>query len=195
MPGGLSALGILISDTVKDYSRTVMLPPGSAEIERHFRELAERASREFAAEKLKGTTTRSFDMRYVGQGYELNIPAGRTALSQFHAAHEKRYGYADPERPVEIVNVRLRMTAAADKVRFTRAPLRKGNANQAILKTVRVSFDERIVSAPLYQREQLRPGDSFAGPAIVAEYSATTVVPPGCVARVDAYRNLLIEVQ
>jgi N-methylhydantoinase A len=71
----------------------------------------------------------------------------------------------------------------------------KGDGKQAIVKYRRVLFDGRAVQAPLYQRERLRPGDVFAGPAIVAEYSATTVVPPNCRARMDAHGNIIIEVR
>jgi len=58
-----------------------------------------------------------------------------------------------------------------------------------------VIFDGRAVRAPLYQRELLRAGDRFSGPAIIAEYSATTVLPPACRARVDARENIVIEVR
>lgn len=194
MPGALSALGILISDVVKDYSRTVMLPPDSDEIERHFRELEARARREFSSERLHGVGTRTLDIRYVGQGYELNVPHGKSALAHFHSAHAKRYGYADPKRPVEVVNVRIRMTTAAEPVKFKKSVVRKGNASAAVIKKTSVHFDGRKLQALLYDRDRLRAGDVFRGPAIVAEYSATTVVPPGCTARVDTYRNIVIEV-
>src|SRR5262249_46901412 len=72
MPGALSALGILISDVVKDYSRTVMLPPDSAELKKHFDELEDRGRKEFLADGLRPITTRSMDLRYKGQGFELN---------------------------------------------------------------------------------------------------------------------------
>lgn len=195
MPGALSALGILISDTVKDYSRTVMLPPDSPDLELHFRELERRARDEFEAEKLRGMGVRSLDLRYVGQGYELNVAAGKHALGEFHATHEKRYGYADPRRPVEVVNVRLRMTASAEPIKFRKSAMRKGTGKQAVVKQIRVHFDGRNVSTPLYQREQFRPGDNFRGPAMIAEYSATTVIPPRCSAHVDGYGNLVIKVQ
>ncbi|MBV8206153.1 MAG: hydantoinase/oxoprolinase family protein, partial [Acidobacteria bacterium] len=161
MPGALSALGILISDVVKDYSRTVMLPPGSSELERHFRELAAQARREFSAEHLRGTAFRSLDLRYVGQGFELNVAAGPRSLTQFHTAHAARFGYADPKRPAEVVNVRLRMMAPAEPVRFRKTALRKGDARLAVIKESKVHFAGRALRAPLYQREHLRPGDVF----------------------------------
>src|SRR5438067_3267065 len=74
MPGALSALGILMSDTVKDYSRTVMLSPDMTALESHFAELEQRAIKELAIDGLKGIIGRSLDLRYAGQGYELNVP-------------------------------------------------------------------------------------------------------------------------
>ena len=55
-------------------------------------------------------------------------------------------------------------------------------------------FDGRPCEAALYQRDMLKPGDAFTGPAVVVEYSATTAMPPGCRARVDGYGNVVIQV-
>ncbi len=193
-PGALSALGILMSDIVKDYSRTVMLPPGSPQIEAHFRHLEQLGNKDMRAEHLHAVAVRSVDMRYVGQGYELTVDWGRDFVKHFHAAHQRRYGYADPARAVEVVNVRVRMIARTEKVPMPKRRLAKGTGKHAIVKQRRVIFDGRAVKAPLYRRELLRPGDAFAGPAILAEYSATTVVPPHCRAHVDAHENIVIEV-
>jgi N-methylhydantoinase A len=212
-PGALSALGILMSDIVKDYSRTVMLPIGVAgwptlagvarvgkggavpnELERHFRELEQLGQKEMRAQGLHAVAVRSLDLRYAGQGYELTVDWGRDFVKQFHAAHRRRYGYADPARALEVVNVRVRMVAATEPVPMPKRRVTNGDSKQAIVKQRRVVFDGRALKAPLYQRELLRPGDTFTGPAIVAEYSATTVVPPNCRARVDAHENIVIEV-
>jgi N-methylhydantoinase A len=193
-PGALSALGILISDVVKDYSRTVMLAAGSPLLEAHFRELEQSGQRELQREGLRGVVQRSLDMRYAGQGYELNVPAAADVLKRFHTAHRQRYGYADPARAVEVVNVRVRLAATTGPATFPKQKPRRGDARQAILRRARVVFDGRPHQSPIYQRDLLRPGDVFAGPAILVEYSATTVLPPGCQAKVDAYGNLVIEV-
>ncbi len=194
MPGALSALGILMSDVVKDYSRTVMLGPEIAALERHFRELEQRGHQEMRAEGLKGISTRYADMRYAGQGFELTVPFARDFVTRFHAAHRRRYGYADEDRRVEVVNVRVRMIASSEPVPLPKRKMTRGNARQAIVKQRRVLFDGHASRAPVYDRAKLRPGDAFAGPAIVAEYSATTVLPPGCRARIDARENIVIEV-
>jgi N-methylhydantoinase A len=195
MPGALSALGILMSDTVKDYSRTVMLGPEAARLERYFRELQQRGEKEMRAEGLKALAMRYADVRYAGQGFELSVPFGRDFVKRFHQAHRRRYGYADEQRRVEVVNVRVRMVASSEPVPFPRKKAAPGNGKQAVVKQKRVVFEGRTSKAPVYDRASLRPGDTFAGPAIVAEYSATTVLPPRCRARVDERENIVIEVR
>src|SRR5262249_37031350 len=99
------------------------------------------------------------------------------------------------QRPVEVVNVRVRMSASAARVTLPKERLGRGNGKRAIARTGRAIFDGSAVRTPLYERSRLRPGDSFSGPAIVAEYSATTVVPLACKVSVDANHNMIIEVQ
>src|SRR5512147_2514194 len=119
---------------------------------------------------------RHVDVRYAGQGFELSVPFGRDFVQRFHQAHRRRYGYADEQPRVEVVNVRVRMIASSEPVPFPRKKLAPGNGKQALVKQRRAVFDGRASRAPVYDRASLRPGDTFAGPAIVAEYSATTVL-------------------
>jgi N-methylhydantoinase A len=194
MPGALSALGILMSDVVRDYSRTVMLPFEPELLEPHFSELEARAVVDFREDGLQGLATRSADLRYVGQGYELNIPGGPDVLKHFHAAHRKRYGHADENRRVEVVNVRVRMVASPEKIDLPQNTPAGSDSSRAVVKTKRVMFDNQWTDAPVFQRSLLSPGNSFQGPAIVHEYSATTVVPLGCRVHLDSYSNLVIDV-
>jgi N-methylhydantoinase A len=113
LPGALSAVGILLADAVRDYSRTVMLA-ADADLENVFAELEERGRSEFAAEQLAGFALRSLDLRYQGQGYELNVPSAPMFLTAFHDLHRLRYGFAKEEHEVEVVNVRVRMVAASE---------------------------------------------------------------------------------
>ena len=130
----------------------------------------------------------------MGQGYELNVEWGRDFVARFHRAHRERYGYADETRPVEVVNVRVRLVVPTEPVPLPRKKLRRGNGRVAVVRERRVVFDGRPMRAPVYYRARLRPGEVFAGPAVVAEYSATTLLAPGCRARVDAYENIVIDV-
>lgn len=219
MPGALSALGILGADVVRDYSRTVMLsvdessvasdksgstPSFSANsgdgtdilsaLEAHFGELQARATAEFKNEGLVGSSIRSADLRYAGQGYEINVPAGPEMLAAFHDAHRKRYGHADKNRRVEVVNIRVRMMAASELIDFPRKPPGTPRSEHAVLKKKKVMFGNEWMETPVLDRSLLLPGNIFIGPAIVYEYSATTVVRPGCKAEVDLDSNLIIEV-
>jgi N-methylhydantoinase A len=194
MPGALSALGILMADIVRDYSRTVMMPADPLRLEPYFIELEERGKQDFASEGLTGVGVRSADLRYTGQGYEINVPASSKILDDFHRAHSKRYGHSDTAMVVEVVNVRIRLTAKTGPIELRRQEARTGNGSQAVLKTRDIHFAGEWRRSKVYQRELLISGDIFDGPALITEYSSTTVIPPGCRALVDEYANLVIEV-
>ena len=169
-------------------------PESASGLEHHFTELEAKAAAEFRKEGLTGVATRSADLRYAGQGYEINVPASAKMLESFHAAHRKRYGHSDESRMVEVVNVRVRMIASAEKIELPRRGKAEAACSPAILKRKRAMFGSEWRDTAVLDRERLLPGNRFEGPAIVHEYSATTVVPPGCRAEVDEYSNILIEV-
>jgi N-methylhydantoinase A len=166
----------------------------SSALEVHFAELEARGAAELQSEGLAGTSIRSADLRYLGQGYEINVPVGSEMLAMFHDAHRKRYGHADENRRVEVVNVRVRIVAASEPIDFPRRSPGTSGSDHAVLKKKRVMFGKEWMETPVLDRNLLLPGNTFAGPAIVHEYSATTVVPPGYKARVDLFSNLIIEV-
>ena len=114
--------------------------------------------------------------------------------ADFHEQHRQRYGFADPARAMEVVNVRVRMISPSEPFTQTRAPLRESNGAQALTGTRPVWFDSSFVSTWVYDRDLLAPGDSIAGPAIVTEYSSATILPPGDSLHVDELGNLVIEV-
>ncbi len=200
-PGALSALGILRADVTRDFSQTVRLPAGALAGARrqcatHFARLARHGLRELAAEGFRADQVRQsqfFDLRYAGQSFELTVPAQGNFLGEFHRLHERRYGYCDPKREVEIVNVRLRLAGITPKPGVPRKKLGRPDATGALGGTRRAIFAGRRSEAAVYERERLRAGHRFAGPAILVEYSATTVVPPGWCARVDSVENVILE--
>ncbi len=194
MPGALSAFGILVSDVVRDYSRTVMLRPDDASIHKHFDALEELGMRDMHSEGLNGVAIRSLDLRYAGQGYELAVDWSNDVAAQFHRLHEQRYGYADEHRPIEVVNARVRMLAATEKLALKKHIPRDGNGCQAVIKRKPLYCEGQWLEGAVYDRSQLQAGDRFDGPAVVVEYSATTFIPPDCHAYVDEHANLQIEV-
>ncbi len=199
LPGALSAVGILLADTVRDYSRTVMLPDeGIENLSAIFAELEDRAAEEFAAEGLVGTACRSLDIRYRGQGYELNVEyhalSPLRSLETFHALHRRRYGFAQESRPVEIVNARLRMIAAGEGYAPGKRALVRGDGRAALATTREICFDGNFRASRIYRRDALVSGDAIEGPALITEYTSATLLPPDCSAGVDGFGNLVIAV-
>jgi N-methylhydantoinase A len=200
-PGGLSALGILRADVVKDFSQTVLLSVESVAgvsgaLGRAFAQLETRGSREMSTEGFSQREVRIerlLDMRYIGQAFELPVPASGDFVASFHRAHERRYGYADPARPAEIVNVRARFLGATPKPELPRSKPGKAECAKAVNGVRRAFFGGNPLATPVYDRARLRCGNRFVGPAIVTEYSATTLVPPDWRGFVDAYGNLILE--
>jgi N-methylhydantoinase A len=199
MPGALSAVGILLADAVRDYSRTVMMPGSAVDrVEKIFAELERRGTEDFAAEGLTGEAHLSMDLRFRRQGYELNVDYDRHAparsIAAFHALHRRRYGFADEQWPVEIVNLRLRMVAAGEPYTPAQADLVAGDGCAALVATRDIYFEGSFVPSRIYRREALKPGDALHGPAMITEYTAATVLPPGCATTVDGFGNLIIAV-
>ena len=195
MPGALSAFGILVSDVVKDYSRTVVWRTGSVDWQRsarsEFARLRAAAVRGLRHEKWTGKTefSETMDLRYRGQGYELNVPHARDSLAAFHAEHQRRYGYAHPDREVEIVTLRLRARVPSGHVNWNPERTR----TQTPAEDAKVWIDGRVRKVTLLDRDSLRPGRRLRGPAVVTEYSATTWVPRGATFYLDRAANLIIE--
>jgi N-methylhydantoinase A len=137
---------------------------------------------------------RSVDLRYKGQGYELNVPYGSETTETFHLRHDQHFGFADRSRPLEIVNIRVRVRLPAESFKFPERVPRPGDGSQAFCRTSQIYFDGAWMAAGTYSRDLLHPGDTLHGPALIGEYTSTTVLPPGCSLEVDCRGNLLITV-
>jgi N-methylhydantoinase A len=195
-PGALSALGLLLADSRKDYSRSLLMPAESSErrIREALDQLHQVGESEMKSEGFDAKAVRhidAVDMRYRGQSYELSIPMTREFIDEFHEAHERRYGYSTPDKPVEIVNVRTSFFGRSEKPKFRPAPKVRGTAKP--IEVVVVWMNGRRMKTPIYDRDALRHGHVVRGPAIIGEYSSTTLVPPDFLCKLDAYLNLVLE--
>ena len=206
-PGALSALGILASDVVKDYSRTVLWRVNgqvpSVKLNQEFATLERAAAKDFQAEAWPGTPhhSRSVDIRYRGQGYELNIPLTKNLLAHFHQEHHRRYGYIHSTREVELVTLRLRAILKSTTTRVGDArvgvdALVRPRAKRGVLSPPKASvlFDSKKQETTIYPREELQPNQKYPGPAIITEYSATTVIRPRKKFHLDKASNLIIAI-
>jgi N-methylhydantoinase A len=180
--GVLSALGMLLSDQKRDYSRGAL---GARDIEQRFAELEARAGADLPGAKLE----RMADLRYRGQSYELTVPWDpRDPDPAFHAAHSQIYGYADPKREAEVVTIRVQATLAVEKPSLT---MEQQRAASGVASERRVFTGGKWRTIPVLSRTVVE-SHAATGPALILDYGATTVVPPGWSYRVDAIGNLVL---
>ena len=196
-PGVLSALGLLMADIA--YDTSVSAPANEALLAALYAREAERILNVFAEEGHGRPVIETFaDMRYEGQSYELTVPTDPArpdlARRDFHAQHARRYGYAMQDAPVEIVTLRVRGTAPGAKTSLPQDveradPSETSGVAQAGETPVVLDSGEEVTAA-LYDRDRLRYGHAFEGPAVVAQYDATVFVAPSWRVEADAGRNL-----
>jgi len=209
-PGILCAMGLLLTDLRADFAATRLLPAADATM-RHvattFADLEARARAWLASERIAAEAqrlTRSVDMRYAGQNYELAVPvpegpltaATLDALVQaFADAHRRLYGFVAEGEPVQFVTLRVEAVGTVRKATLAEERPAGEDAGGAIRghRQVWIAEQGRSVLCPVYTRDALRAGNRFAGPAIVEQMDATTFVLPAMQARVDAFSNLILE--
>jgi N-methylhydantoinase A len=112
----------------------------------------------------------------------------------FAAMHCRMYGFAPEDEPVQLVTFRVEATGVVPKASFTPMPLTGGDPTRAVIEHRPIwRATDGFVPGPVFDRDRLQAGDCFTGPAIVEQMDATTFVPAGMTARVDAWLNLLLE--
>ncbi|MDC0335901.1 hydantoinase/oxoprolinase family protein [Pseudodesulfovibrio sp.] len=201
-PGILSATGMLMADVVKDYSRTVMRPAcdfSPQTMDPLFADMEKQGQTDLLAEGVRTpniTHERSIDMRYAGQSFEIIVPFSTDPIEAFQALHEKQYGHRNPDKPVEMVNIRLRSRGRQDTPELHSQPDAGSTPPKAaILGTRHTVFNGTPHETTVINRHHLHPGNHIPGPAIITEYTSTIVVPPNTKAQVDSWSNLLLQIE
>jgi N-methylhydantoinase A len=211
-PGNVSAFGLLTVDVKNDYVQTHVTLHDAvdpAELQAAYDDLTARAAEALSAEGFAAEQhrfVRTADLRYFGQAFEVRVPVPEGSLADhatqsvadaFHAEHRSLYGYdfaGDPSQQVEWVNLRvsgigpiqrpeIQKHRRVDHYSEPQAPARRP-----------VCFDpeDGYVDTPVFWREDIEPGISVTGPAIIEEFGSTVPLHPGFTARVDDYRNLIV---
>ena len=208
-PGTTSAMGLLVTDLKREYSRTLVQHVetlDAAAIEDVFVRLESQGRCELRREGMHPrdmTFARQVELRYVGQSYELSVAVPRVALTaqavsemlrSFHREHDRAYGYSAPSEPVELVNARVSAVGRIAKPRLRELPAGGADAAAARKASRRVYFAEEggYLSCAVYDRYRLCAGQVMPGPAVCEEYDSTTVIHPGYRAGVDRFGNLLL---
>ncbi len=209
-PGAFSALGLLCTDVQHDYLRSDLRDMSELvpqDVSRNYDDLRAQSVAELAAEGIdaKGVTyVRDMDLRYAGQGYELRVslagladPVGAEDISEmsrrFHVQHAAQHGHCAPDAGVELVSYRLRALAPMPKYRSQRLVVTNPATPQPRGLRALVLGPVETVDATIWRRDDLHPGWSMPGPAIVEQVDATSIVPSGWRVRCDDFGNLLIE--
>jgi N-methylhydantoinase A len=208
----VSAFGLLTVDVRNDYVQTAVARHDELDlvaVGKRYDDLQAQASTALDREgfdRAQHRYQRSADLRYVGQAFEVRVPApdgpvdagfASTVAAAFHDAHEQLYGYAfrrDARQPVEWVNLRVSGVGPIARPTLRRRPAGDGRTERARTAVRRVFFgtDDGWLDTPVYWRPDLAPGDRLVGPAVVEEFGSTVPLHPGFVARVDDLANFLI---
>ena len=213
MSGNFSAVGFVVADVQHDYVRTLAQKEHEidpSELLREFLEMEEEGLRQLEQERVRSAETEivwSADLRYDGQSWELNAPIRRTAdgftrehvrriAEGFHELHQQVYSYSEPDEAVEFVNLRVRVKGLNPDLVF-REEAREAFPLEDGWKAKRdVYFAETgWLTIPVYEREDLSVGSRIPGPCVIEETISTALVPPGHTGTIDAYRNIVIELE
>lgn len=193
-PGLLSAYGMLVAPVIRERARTVLVTSESSGARDGIRSILEALEGEALREILEDgadpatlSAEHWIDARYRGQSFELTVPA-REWTESFHRLHEERYGYRRAS-PVEAVTLRARIEGPGEAVRISVIPGAAGR-EIPIVDRGTVHADGAELDVPIHERSDLVFGAPVPGPAIVAEYSATTWCPPGWRAASDRWGTL-----
>lgn len=199
LPGCLSAYGMATADAISDQSQTLLAPLAAwnGKTRRKLaKELAATASGELrdAGHRAKSIETEySLELRYAGQAFELPLPDDFSAQvpAQFAQRHEELYGWSLADAEIELVNLRVRALVRRPDIKHPR-PRSKPMPKGAIIGERRADFDGPH-NTPIVKRSALKPGVHFQGPALIEEFSGTTLLPPSWQARVTAGGHLWLE--
>jgi N-methylhydantoinase A len=206
-PGVTSALGLLLSDIRHDYVASELIRidrAESAHVAAVFERLRAQGAAELLAEGFAPGQLRyeyAFDLRYVGQGYELTVPIAaipasaedlaRTRL-RFDEDHTQLTGHAAPDEPVEIVNYRMTAVAVVPQASIASpfTDVTDAGGARAGERITYLGGEPRATA--LYDRTRLAPGTIVEGPAILMQGDSTTLVHPNQRAQVVALGQIEI---
>ncbi len=205
-PGVMCAYGLLVADVTLDYGQAVMStlsPIVLGQLTTSLKTFLAQAQRDLRQEGIRDTAMvfqAQLDMRYVGQAYELPVPlaideelTASELNARFHEIHAQRYGHRLPDRPVELINLRVTAVGVSDKPEQTPETLTETDGTGALLGQKDAVFHKGKGVINLYDRALVTPGTRFHGPALVFQLDSTVYIPPAWSMRVDAFHNLIVE--
>ena len=199
-PGTFSAWGMLQTDIRRDLTVNFYQNFQSLEKEKllqNFNKLKDEAIALLKSENVNENDmsfSLTADMRYIGQEYYVNVDISEPfdlneINNNFHKTYEKQYGHSTPEGPSEFINLRL---IATGKIKKTDSV--KSIENDKTIKDSKrkIIFNQKEYETKIYARHSIRVNESFDGPAVIEESTATTVIPPNYSIIKDEFGNIII---
>ena len=199
-PGTFSAWGMLQTDIRRDLTVNFYQNFQSLEKEKlleNFNKLKDEAIALLKSENVNENDmsfSLTADMRYIGQEYYVNVDISEPfdlneINNNFHKTYEKQYGHSTPEGPSEFINLRL---IATGKIKKTDSV--KNIENDKTIKDSKrkIIFNQKEYETKIYARHNIRVNESFEGPAVIEESTATTVIPPNYSIIKDEFGNIII---
>jgi N-methylhydantoinase A len=207
LPSHFSAFGMLMSDIRHDYVRTQLVAFPKLkfdELQKIFAEMLDEANAMLARERVSADAAifqRYLDLRYEGQEFSIKVPVSAEELAKgdletirdrFDSIHDRSFGHAAPDEPLEMVNVRLSARGVRNKMQM---PAIKSGGKVAPRTTRKVCLEseDRFEDCPVYSRDTLFAGGEIEGPALVEEYGSTTVMFAGDRAKISPTGEIIIQ--
>jgi N-methylhydantoinase A/oxoprolinase/acetone carboxylase beta subunit len=204
--GVLSAFGLLLADSIRDYSSSLIKLVASVdarEMESKFKTMEANGFEDlgrdgFSRDKI--LAQRFADMRYKGQSFEITVPFPSMSAKNwqeklaedFQNTHERLYSYRHPHSDIEIVTLRVKAAGRTDKIKIRKEKPAPGSLTDARIKKQKISHEGRQQDAAVYERDRLGAGNKIDGPALIIDRESTTFLPPAYRAAVDEYLNIII---
>jgi N-methylhydantoinase A/oxoprolinase/acetone carboxylase beta subunit len=189
---------MLLADVTRDYSASVLMPAqdlAARDLDRRFAPLVRQAVRDLRSEgfgRARQAIARLVDVRYVGQSYEITLPYTPGYRDEFDRRHGRLYGYSNPQRSAEVVNIRVQATGVTEKPALPKSRvLRRSTPKPASVRPGR--FGGRDVRVSFYRWADLPVGSAGAGPAVISGGEATVVVPPRVQFQIDRFGNVILK--
>jgi N-methylhydantoinase A len=208
--GVFSALGLLLAPLSIDLARTRFQSLDEvdwSEAKTHYERMQKRAREVLLAAGGKVDSVefnRSLDVRYIGQGHELNVgieggfcsSTKERVRDRFFADYTELFGRAIADIPMEVINLRLTASCPLGDLNLGTATSRSSESGpiQRGTRKIYISDLGRFDEVPVYDHRNLSTGYSALGPAVIEQRESTVVVGPGDIVRVDDLRNLVIEI-
>jgi N-methylhydantoinase A len=210
LPSHFSALGMLMSDIRHDYVRTqlVSFPKLQfGELRRMFAEMLDDGTKVLARERVSNDAMhfqRFLDLRYEGQEFAIKVPVSeeeiasgalQTIRERFDSIHDRSFGHAAPNEPLEMINVRLSARGIRQKLKMPAVASSQATPKPRTVRKVCLETADRFDDCPVYRRETLAAGMELQGPALIEEYGSTTVMFAGDRAKISTTGEISIQLK